>query len=112
MIVRRLLAREMPALPRIGWNVVDVRDVAALHLFAMTSPAAGQRYLASGTYHRKSRSTPSWRWCVPNSAASGSSTAARHARSAGEPRPTEQTIVDTATALIGTSRLGGGAGQA
>jgi hypothetical protein len=29
-----------------------------------------------------------------------------------QPRPTEQTIVDTATVLAGPSRLGGGAGQA
>jgi len=51
VVIRRLLAREMPAVPNLGWNVVDVRDVADLHLLVMTSPtAAGERYLASGTF--------------------------------------------------------------
>ncbi|WP_020416044.1 NAD-dependent epimerase/dehydratase family protein [Amycolatopsis sp. ATCC 39116] len=50
-VVRRLLTREIPAVPNIGWNVVDVRDVAELHILAMTSPAAaGERFLGSGTF--------------------------------------------------------------
>src|ERR1700712_1463953 len=50
-VVRRLLEGELPALPRIGWNVVDVRDVAELHILAMTNAAAaGQRFLGSGTF--------------------------------------------------------------
>ncbi|CAM5695916.1 NAD-dependent epimerase/dehydratase family protein [Streptomyces fumanus] len=50
-IIRRLLAREIPAVPNIGWNIVDVRDIADLHLLAMTSPAAaGQRFLGSGSF--------------------------------------------------------------
>jgi dihydroflavonol-4-reductase len=50
-IIRRLLAGAIPAVPNIGWNVVDVRDVAELHILAMTSPAAaGQRFLASGSF--------------------------------------------------------------
>ncbi|WP_437075670.1 NAD-dependent epimerase/dehydratase family protein [Streptomyces sp. enrichment culture] len=50
-VIRRLLAREIPAVPNIGWNVVDVRDVAELHILAMTNPAAaGQRFLASGSF--------------------------------------------------------------
>ena len=37
----------LPALPRVTFGVVDVRDVADLHLMAMTHPgAAGGRYLA------------------------------------------------------------------
>ncbi len=28
-IIRRLLTREIPAVPNIGWNIVDVRDIAA-----------------------------------------------------------------------------------
>ncbi len=48
-IVQRLMAGGLPATPRISAGVVDVRDVAALHVLAMTSPAAaGQRFLASG----------------------------------------------------------------
>ena len=46
-IVRRLLAGQVPGLPNIAFGVVDVRDVADLHLKAMTDPAArGQRFLA------------------------------------------------------------------
>jgi dihydroflavonol-4-reductase len=46
-IVRRLLNGEMPLLPQLAFGIVDVRDVADLHLSAMTSPAAsGQRLLA------------------------------------------------------------------
>ena len=38
----------MPAVPRLATTVVDVRDVADLHLRAMTHPAAaGERFLAS-----------------------------------------------------------------
>lgn len=47
-LVRAMLAGEMPACPRIWFGVVDARDVADLHLKAMTEPAAaGQRFLAS-----------------------------------------------------------------
>lgn len=47
--IRRLLTGSMPAIPHISWNVVDVRDVAELHILAMTSPeAAGQRFIGFG----------------------------------------------------------------
>jgi dihydroflavonol-4-reductase len=37
----------MPGLPRLYFGVVDVRDVADLHIRAMTHPAAkGERFLA------------------------------------------------------------------
>ncbi|PZR51944.1 hypothetical protein DNL40_14100 [Xylanimonas oleitrophica] len=50
-VVRRLLDRAMPALPRLGWNVVDVRDEARLHVLALEQPAAiGERYNGSGTF--------------------------------------------------------------
>ena len=43
----RLLNGQLPGLPDLSFGVVDVRDVASLHLLAMKSPqAAGQRYLA------------------------------------------------------------------
>jgi nucleoside-diphosphate-sugar epimerase len=39
----------MPQVPRMGLEVVDVRDVADAHLRAMTNPAAaGERFLATG----------------------------------------------------------------
>ena len=45
-VIERLLAG-MPGVPRLGFNFVDVRDVADLHLAAMTSPeAGGERFLA------------------------------------------------------------------
>lgn len=50
MLVKRLM-EGMPAVPRIYFGVVDVRDLADLHVRAMTSARAnGQRFLAtSGT---------------------------------------------------------------
>jgi dihydroflavonol-4-reductase len=48
-IIARLLTGEMPGTPRIALEIVDVRDVADIHLRAMTAPeAAGQRFLATG----------------------------------------------------------------
>ena len=50
-VVQRLLSGKIPGLPRLGFNIVDVRDVADLHVRAMTHPAAaGQRFIASGEY--------------------------------------------------------------
>ena len=45
--IRRLMDGEMPGLPRMVFGVVDVRDVADLHVRAMANPAAkGERFLA------------------------------------------------------------------
>jgi dihydroflavonol-4-reductase len=42
------LSGKIPALPRIGFGIVDVRDVAAAQVAAMTVPgAAGERFLVS-----------------------------------------------------------------
>jgi dihydroflavonol-4-reductase len=47
-LVLKLLRREVPGVPALNFPVVDVRDVAAAHLAAMTSPAAaGKRYICS-----------------------------------------------------------------
>ena len=51
-ILKQLLDGEMKAVPNIPFNIIDVRDVADLHIRAMTNPnAAGQRFLglAGGT---------------------------------------------------------------
>ncbi|MBJ7328979.1 MAG: aldehyde reductase [Solirubrobacteraceae bacterium] len=41
----------MPAVPRLGFTFVDVRDVADLHLRAMTDPAAGgQRFICTDEF--------------------------------------------------------------
>src|SRR5262245_29997643 len=50
-VVERLLSGRAPGIPRLGFNFVDVRDVADLHVRAMTAPeAAGQRFIAAGTF--------------------------------------------------------------
>lgn len=47
LIVQRLMDGAIPGLPKLYFGAVDVRDVAALHLRAMTHPAAGgERFLA------------------------------------------------------------------
>lgn len=49
--VQQLLDGSAPAIPRLGFGFVDVRDVAALHVEAMVNPrAAGERFLAGGTF--------------------------------------------------------------
>ena len=51
MVVRKLLDGSMPACPDIGFGVVDVRDVADLHVRALTAPGlAGERFIASGRF--------------------------------------------------------------
>ncbi|MDR3494411.1 MAG: aldehyde reductase [Ancalomicrobiaceae bacterium] len=49
-IVRSLMNGRMPVVPRIAFGIVDVRDVADLHIRAMTAPEArGQRFLATAS---------------------------------------------------------------
>jgi nucleoside-diphosphate-sugar epimerase len=48
-LVRRLMNGSMPGTPKVAFGIVDVRDVADLHVRAMTAPeAAGERFLAIG----------------------------------------------------------------
>jgi dihydroflavonol-4-reductase len=48
--IQRLLAG-MPAAPRLGFTFVDVRDVADLHVRALTDPAAGgERFIATDRF--------------------------------------------------------------
>ena len=50
-VVERLMTGRVPGVPRIGFNLVDVRDVADLHIRAMTTPeAAGQRFIAANDF--------------------------------------------------------------
>jgi len=50
-IIQGLLNGRPPGVPRLGLAVVDVRDLADLHLRAMTAPeAAGQRFIAVGEF--------------------------------------------------------------
>jgi dihydroflavonol-4-reductase len=138
-IIRRLLDGKIPAVPNIGWNVVDVRDIAELHILAMTSPtAAGQRFLGSGSFLWYREIGRILREKLPNEAAKvpvrtmpdivvkllarrnqqmamlrpelgrrrlADSSKAR-TQLGWHPRPSEQTIIDTATALCAESRQG------
>lgn len=50
-IVKKLLDGSVPGYPKLGWPLVDVRDIADLHLRAMTAPnAAGERFLGAGDF--------------------------------------------------------------
>jgi nucleoside-diphosphate-sugar epimerase len=50
-IIQGLLNGRPPGLPRLGFWVVDVRDLAALHVRAMTAPnAAGERFIGAGAF--------------------------------------------------------------
>lgn len=51
VIVKKLLNGSLRACPDIGFGVVDVRDVADLHVRALTTPGlAGERFIASGRF--------------------------------------------------------------
>ena len=52
VIVQSLLRGEIPALPHIGFGIVDVRDVAELHWRALSAPQsmADERFIACGGF--------------------------------------------------------------
>jgi nucleoside-diphosphate-sugar epimerase len=52
LLVQRLMDGALPGCPKIYFGAVDVRDVADMHLRAMTNPAAkGERFLCvSGNF--------------------------------------------------------------
>jgi nucleoside-diphosphate-sugar epimerase len=46
LLIQRLMLGAVPGSPRLSFGVIDVRDVADLHIRAMTHPAAkGERFL-------------------------------------------------------------------
>jgi len=50
-LVKKLLTGSMPGCPDLGFGVVDVRDVADLHVRALVAPGmAGERFIASGPF--------------------------------------------------------------
>ncbi|OJJ21469.1 nucleoside-diphosphate sugar epimerase [marine bacterium AO1-C] len=50
-IVKKMLDGSMPALPKIGFEIVDVRSVADAHIKALETPqAAGNRYLCTNGF--------------------------------------------------------------
>jgi nucleoside-diphosphate-sugar epimerase len=51
MVLGAILAGRMPGLPKRGFNVIDVRDLAEVHIRAMTAPpAAGERFIAASDF--------------------------------------------------------------
>jgi len=51
VIVKKLLDGSLGATPDIGFGIVDVRDVADLHVRALKAPnMAGERFIASGRF--------------------------------------------------------------
>jgi nucleoside-diphosphate-sugar epimerase len=134
--VRRLLARDLPGIPRLGWAVVDVRDVAVAHRLAMESPgAAGNRYICAGQhtwmrdmakilaarYRVPTRPAPDWLvWLIsrfdPEIRSVLDSLGRREVVSADKAklelgwtmRPVTETLLDTAASLIGNDLVVGG----
>lgn len=50
-LVTQLLGGRLPALPKMGFQIVDVRDVAQAHLLAMEHPdAAGERFILADDF--------------------------------------------------------------
>ena len=49
--IKKMLEGSLPGLPRFGFGVVDVRDVADMHVRCLTAPdMAGERFLCSGPF--------------------------------------------------------------
>jgi dihydroflavonol-4-reductase len=49
--IRKIVAGALPGCPDFGFGVVDVRDVADLHVRALNAPnMAGERFIASGPF--------------------------------------------------------------
>jgi dihydroflavonol-4-reductase len=132
-IITRLVSGALPGLPNFGFGVVDVRDVADLHVRALTAPGIhGERFIASGRFMmmkevaavlharlgKDAAKVP--RRGLPDFVLRAASlfdptlkmvtgelgkireTPADHAREVlgWEPRPAEQTIVDSARSVI------------
>ena len=49
--IKKLLEGSMPGLPNFGFGIVDVRDVADMHVRCLTMPGmAGERFICSGPF--------------------------------------------------------------
>jgi nucleoside-diphosphate-sugar epimerase len=69
-VIGRLMSGGMPAMPRLGFEVVDVRDLADVHLRAMLAPeAAGERFIAVGEFVWMSEAAEILRSRLPAAAA-------------------------------------------
>jgi dihydroflavonol-4-reductase len=131
-IVAKLLKGEFPGLPRFGYAVVDVRDLADLEVRAMTAlQAAGQRYIvhlderhcpcsegSSGRQKVPTRKLPNWLVRLVglfDTEVRGQlfelgkvrrlSSAKAENELGWSYRPVEETIIDTATSLEAVGAL-------
>jgi dihydroflavonol-4-reductase len=51
-VVKKMLEGALPGYPRLGFGIVDVRDVADLHVRALNAPGmAGERFVCSGPFY-------------------------------------------------------------
>lgn len=49
--IKKLLEGSMPGMPNLGFGIVDVRDVADMHMRCLTAPnMAGERFVCSGPF--------------------------------------------------------------
>jgi dihydroflavonol-4-reductase len=113
-IIAQMLRGKGPQYPAAGIQMVDVRDLADLHLRAMTDPAAaGQRFIATAEYlsfdetaailaaHFGDRIPP-----IPASPAAVTEAGPRPTSAKARdllgwsPRPIRQTLIDTAESLV------------
>jgi len=52
-VVKQLITGALPGCPDLGFGIVDVRDLADLHVRALTEPGLdGERFIASGSFLR------------------------------------------------------------
>lgn len=52
-LITKLMRREVPLLPKMGFDIVDVRDVASLHRLALeNTDSVGQRLIAANGFRR------------------------------------------------------------
>ena len=50
-LILKMMDGSLPAIPKIGYSLVDVRSVADMHIKAMKTPgAAGERFICANTY--------------------------------------------------------------
>jgi nucleoside-diphosphate-sugar epimerase len=134
MVVGRMASGKMPGVPKVGFSVVDVRDLALAHVLAMETPAAaGQRLIACGDYLTMSemaaalrgaglnapkRTVPNVliRWAAKRDAALSGiapTLGRRHAFKSDKaqrllgwrPRPSREVVVDTAKSLISVGAI-------
>jgi len=133
--LRRLLAREVPGVPRLGFNVSDVRDLAVAHRLAMETPAAaGNRYICTGPhlwmgdmaailaskYRVPTRAVPFWlvwlmgrfdpaiRGILPEIGRCVEVSTDKARRDLGwTMRPVRETVLDTAASLVGHGIVAG-----